>query len=56
MALERSHFCPDCDGEREFYRSASTNLHLGEKVKWSCPGCDYQFVEINGIVSDQAEG
>ena len=52
MALERTHFCPDCDGERDFYRSASTYLHLGLKVKWTCPDCGYQFVAINGIVSD----
>ena len=55
MALERSHFCPDCDGEREFYRSGSTWIHLGEKVKWTCPDCGYQFVEIGDIVSDAAD-
>lgn len=55
MALERTHFCPDCDGEREFYRSASTNIHLGLKVKWTCPDCGYQFVEVGDIVSDAAD-
>jgi rubredoxin len=55
MALERTHFCPDCDGERAFYRSASTYIHLGLKVKWTCPDCDYQFVEIGDIVSDAAD-
>ena len=46
--LER--VCPGCESEREFYRAASTELHLGEKTKWHCPGCDYAFVRIDGDV------
>jgi len=54
MAMEREHECPDC-GPRTFYRAASTSLHLGEKVKWYCPDCDYGFVQINGIDSSQID-
>jgi len=50
MSMELDAECPDC-GEQTFYRAASTTLHLGEKVKWHCPGCDYGFVKINGIDS-----
>ncbi len=46
--LER--VCPDCGDEREFYRAASTELHLGEKTKWRCPDCSYAFVRIDGDV------
>lgn len=48
MASLLEQQCPDC-GEQEFYRAASTYLHLGTKVKWRCTGCDYAFVRINGI-------
>ncbi|MCU4753818.1 hypothetical protein OB919_17830 [Halobacteria archaeon AArc-curdl1] len=50
MSMELEATCPDC-GEQTFYRAASTTLHLGEKVKWHCPSCDYGFVQINGIDS-----
>jgi len=49
MALEKEVDCPDCGQSRSFYRTASTQLHLGEKVKWRCPECDFGFVEIGGI-------
>ncbi|MFC6904010.1 hypothetical protein [Halalkalicoccus tibetensis] len=52
---ELDHDCPDCGDERTFYRAASTTLHLGEKVKWHCPDCDYGFVRINGIDSSQGQ-
>jgi len=42
--------CPECGTEREFFRAANTNVHLGEKVKWHCPECDYGFVRIGGAV------
>ena len=51
MTLELEHDCPVCEGERTFYRTASTNLHLGLKVKWRCPDCDYGFIQIDGIDS-----
>ena len=51
MALELDHECPRCDGNKTFYRAASTRIHLGEKVVWHCPDCDYGFVKINGIDS-----
>lgn len=49
MALERTHACPVCETDRTFYRSASTFLHLGLKVKWACDECDYQFVQVGDI-------
>ncbi len=55
MSLERDHECPDCGDEKTFYRAASTTLHLGTKVKWHCPDCDYGFVRINGIDSSESE-
>lgn len=49
MSLERSHDCPACGPDTTFYRSASTTLHLGEKIKWACTECEYGFVTVNGI-------
>ncbi len=49
MAMELEHHCPVCGEEREFYRTASTTLHLGEKTKWACPECSYGFVLVDGI-------
>ena len=46
--MELDHHCPVCGEEKTFYRAASTTLHLGEKVKWHCPDCNYGFVRING--------
>ncbi|MES3517211.1 MAG: hypothetical protein PPP58_06055 [Natronomonas sp.] len=48
MGLSRDDDCPQC-GEQEFYRSASTKLHLGRKIKWACPDCEYGFIQIDGI-------
>jgi predicted RNA-binding Zn-ribbon protein involved in translation (DUF1610 family) len=50
MSLEFEHYCPNCDEDRIFYRAASTTLHLGEKVKWHCPDCDYGFVRVDGEI------
>jgi transposase-like protein len=41
--------CPEC-GAETFYRSASTMVQLGEKVKWACTDCDHGFVRIDGAV------
>jgi len=49
MTLEIDHDCPHC-GASTFYRSASTLLALGEKVKWQCVDCDYGFVRIGDTV------
>jgi len=54
MSLELEHECPRCGGDRSFYRAASTELHLGEKVKWHCPECDWGFVRIDGAVDTGA--
>ena len=48
MGLSLETDCPDCDST-EFYKAASTRIHLGTKKKWHCTGCDYGFVTINGI-------
>ncbi len=45
------HQCPVCGTNRQFYRTASTLLHLGEKTKWRCPECEYGFILIDGIDS-----
>lgn len=50
MTQELEHDCPECDTTRLFYRAASTNLHLGHKVKWRCPECDYGFVLVNNHI------
>jgi len=55
MSLERTQYCPDCGSESTFYRAASTTLHLGEKIKWRCPDCEYTFVEIDDIDTLPAE-
>ncbi|MFC7154514.1 hypothetical protein ACFQPA_03475 [Halomarina halobia] len=53
MSLEIRHYCPQCGGEREFYRTASTLIHLGEKTKWRCAECDHAIVKIgDDIVAD----
>ena len=51
MSLERDHDCPACGERRQFYRAASTTLHLGEKVKWRCPECGYAFVTIGDDIT-----
>lgn len=53
MALEIEQECPNCGGA-EFWRSASTLVALGEKVKWRCGTCDYGFVRIDGTVDTSA--
>jgi len=50
MSLEIQHECPECGSEQTFWRSASTNLHLGEKTKWHCSECDYALVRIDGDI------
>lgn len=49
MGLELDRECPKC-GETGFWRTASTHVHIGEKVKWSCNECDYEFVTIDETV------
>ena len=46
MSLEMEHYCPACEGDRAFWLTASTELHLGRKTKWRCPDCDYGFILI----------
>jgi len=50
MSKTLTKHCPTCGEERSFYRAASTEVHLGTKVKWHCPDCNYGFVRIDGSV------
>ncbi len=52
--MDRRRTCPECGDERTFDCVASTEMHLGEKTKWRCPGCSYTFVRIDDEV-DTAE-
>lgn len=54
MSLEIEHHCPQCGGRETFWRSASTNLHLGLKTKWRCSECDYGLVRIDGDINSAA--
>lgn len=54
MSLETTHYCPDCEQETEFWCTASTLVHIGEKTKWRCSDCEYGFVKIGDIESDAA--
>ena len=47
MSLEREYECPEC-GHTGFWKTASMELHLGTKTKWSCNECDYGLTRING--------
>ena len=49
MSLSMEHECPVCEGTEEFWRTASTMLHLGEKTKWRCSTCEYSLVIVDGI-------
>jgi rubredoxin len=55
MSLETEHYCPQCGEETEFYRTASTKLHLGLKTKWRCSQCDYGFVRIGDDIESDAD-
>jgi hypothetical protein len=48
MSLQMEHDCPDCGEVRSFWKTASMELHLGEKTKWRCEECDYGLVLIGG--------
>ncbi|MDZ7730215.1 MAG: hypothetical protein U5K37_03605 [Natrialbaceae archaeon] len=49
MTMEREATCPTC-GTTTFDRAASTRLHLGTKVKWTCGDCGHTIVEIDGVL------
>jgi len=55
MTAELERHCPLCGDDRSFYLAASTEVHIGTKVKWHCPECDYGFVRIDGDVDTGAE-
>lgn len=50
MSTELVQECPRCGGERAFYRTASTTLHLGVKTKWRCPDCEFGLVRVDGEI------
>ncbi|MFB6176894.1 MAG: hypothetical protein ABEI99_07085 [Halobaculum sp.] len=58
MALEMTRECPECGEEQTFWKTASMEVHIGEKTKWRCSECDYGFVLIdgeNGVDSSKAD-
>lgn len=54
MSVETERTCPGCGETTTFRQSASTWLHLGEKVKWYCTECDYSIVTIDDAVDTGA--
>lgn len=54
MANELEQYCPVCETERTFWLTASMELHLGLKTKWSCPECAYGVVRIDGDIDSSA--
>lgn len=50
MGLDPDQKCPEC-GATEFWRTASTLVTLGQKVKWQCADCEYGFVTIDSTVN-----
>ena len=54
MSLELDVYCDNCGEERTFWRVASTELHLGTKVKWRCSECNHGIVRIDGAVDTGA--
>ena len=50
MSEVLKHDCPSCGIERAFYQAARMHVHIGTKVKWHCPDCDYGFVRIDETV------
>lgn len=49
MALELDRDCPECGGD-SFWKTASTLVTIGKKVKYDCNECDFGFVTIDGTV------
>lgn len=49
MAQTISRFCPHCEQNREFVRSASTTMELGTKTKWRCQECNFKIVNLSAI-------
>jgi rubredoxin len=54
MSLELEHECPECGETRTFWKVASMEVHLGTKMKWDCPECDFGFVQVDGEVDSSA--
>ena len=50
MPLELEQECPECGETRTFWKSGTTDLHLGTKRKWQCSECGFGFVRIDGTV------
>lgn len=54
MSIEMEQECPDCGQAQTFWKTGSTELHLGTKRKWQCAECGYAFVRINHTVDTSA--
>lgn len=50
MSLEAEFECSRCGGTETFWKTASTEMHLGQKVKWDCTECSYGIVRIDDAV------
>jgi rubredoxin len=50
MGLEQEQQCPECGETRTFWKTGTTEMHLGTKRKWRCSECVYGFVRIDGAV------
>lgn len=50
MAIEMEQECPECGESQTFWKTGSTEIHLGTKAKWVCSECGYGFVRIDGSV------
>ncbi len=48
--MERETHCPNCEEEQTFWLTASTELHLGTKLKWRCSECERGIVQIGDAV------
>ncbi len=51
MSLELTHECPECGETQTFWKTATTQLHLGTKQKFQCSECGFGFVRIGGAVN-----
>jgi rubredoxin len=50
MSLETEQECPECEAVRTFWKTGTTEIHLGTKRKWRCSECGFGFVRIDGAV------
>ena len=54
MSIEMEQECPECGDAQTFWKTGSTEMHLGTKRKFECSECGYGFVRIDGTVDTSA--